>query len=98
MDWFKRHYLGASGAESDPYVSPLRGDLRGLPPAVLVVGTLDPLLSDSELFAAALERASVPAELHIFEDGPHGFAQIFSLDMAGNALKRIAAFARARLC
>ena len=97
MDWFKRHYLGASGAESDPHVSPLRGDLRGHPPAVLVVGTLDPLLSDSELFAAALEREGIPAELHTFEDGPHGFAQIFSLDMAGDALKRIAAFARARL-
>ena len=97
MDWFKGLYLGASGAAADPHVSPLRGDLRGLPPAVLLVGTLDPLLSDSELFAAALERAGVPAELHVFEDGPHAFAQIFALDMARDAVGRIAAFARARL-
>ena len=88
---------GRSGAAADPHVSPLRGDLRGLPPAVLVVGTLDPLLSDSELFAAALERAGVPAELHVFEDGPHAFAQIFALDMARDAVGRISAFARARL-
>jgi acetyl esterase len=97
MDWFKGLYVGPSGAGGDPYVSPLRADLRGLPPAVLVVGTLDPLLSDSELFAAALERAGVPAELHVFEDGPHAFAQMFALDMARDALGRIASFARARL-
>jgi acetyl esterase len=97
MEWFKGLYLGASGAAADPHVSPLRGDLRGLPPAVLLVGTLDPLLSDSELFAAALERAGVPAELHVFEDGPHAFAQIFALDMARDAVGRISAFARARL-
>jgi len=97
MEWFKGLSLGASGAAADPHVSPLRGDLRGLPPAVLVVGTLDPLLSDSELFAAALTRAGVPAEFHVFEDGPHAFAQIFALDMARDALERIAGFARARL-
>ena len=97
MDWFKGLYLGAAGSAADPHVSPLRGDLRGLPPAMLVVGTLDPLLSDSELFAAALEGVGVPAELHVFEDGPHAFAQIFALDMARDAVGRIAAFARARL-
>jgi acetyl esterase/lipase len=52
---------------------------------------------DSELFAAALERAGVRAELHVFEDGPHAFAQIFALDMARDAVGRISAFARARL-
>src|SRR4029453_5764334 len=97
MEWFKGLYLGASGAAADPLVSPLRGDLRGLPPAVLVVGTLDPLLSDSELFAAALERAGVPVELHVFEERPHAFAPIFGLDMARDALGRISAFARTRL-
>jgi acetyl esterase len=97
MDWFKRLYLDGGGAADDPHVSPLRADLRGLPPAVLLVGTLDPLLSDSELFAAALERAGVPAELHLFEDGPHAFAQMFALDMARDAIERIAAFSRGRL-
>ena len=97
MDWFKGHYLGAGGSEADPYVAPLRGDLRGLPPAVLVVGTLDPLLSDSELFAEALGKARVPAELHVFQDAPHAFAQIFTLDMAADAVGRISAFVRARL-
>ncbi len=94
MEWFKGHYLSAGGSEADPYVSPLRGDLTALPPAVLVVGTLDPLLSDSELFADALRRAGVSAELHVFQDAPHAFAQMFMLDMAAEALARISVFAR----
>jgi len=101
MEWFRKQYLpgGApsGSAASDPYLSPVRGDLAGLPPAVLIVGTLDPLLSDSELFAEALRKANVPAELHVFPDGLHAFAQFFMLDMAADAVKRISAFARARV-
>ena len=97
MEWFKQHYLSGGGSEADPYVSPLRGRLSGLPPAVLIAGTLDPLLSDSELFADALRMAGVPAELHVYEDGLHAFAQMFMLDMAADALARISAFARGRV-
>jgi acetyl esterase len=93
MHWFRDHYLGTRGSGTDPFVSPLRGDLVGLPPAMLVVGTLDPLLSDSELFAEALRKAGVPADLHVYPDGPHAFAQMFMLDMAADAVKRISALA-----
>ena len=97
MEWFKGLYLSAGGAETDPYVSPLRADLTGLPPATLVVGTLDPLASDSELFAAALQKAGVPAELCVYDDAPHAFAQMFMLDMASDAVARVSAFARSRV-
>jgi acetyl esterase len=78
-------------------VSPIHADLAGLPPAIVVVGTLDPLLSDAELFAEALRRAGVEAALHVFPDGPHGFVQMFALDMAAEAVGKIAEFARARM-
>jgi acetyl esterase len=97
MEWFRRLYLSGGGSESDPCVSPIRADLTGHPPAVLVVGTLDPLLSDSELFAESLRRAGVAADLHVFADAPHAFAQMFMLDMASEAVARIATFARSRL-
>lgn len=97
MDWFRAQYLPGADEGSDPFVSPLRGDLTGLPRAVLIVGTLDPLQSDSELFDEALRKAGVPTELHVYPDAPHGFAQMFMLDMAADAVKRISAFARARL-
>ena len=50
----------------------MRGDLHGLPSAVLLVGTLDPLLSDSELFAAARGSRS---SARLFQDdrGPLNF-------------------------
>jgi acetyl esterase len=97
MEWFRRLYLGEAAVESDPYAAPINGDLRGLPPTVLVVGTLDPLRSDSEMFAAALAKASVDAVLHVFDDAPHAFAQISMLDMAADAIARIASFARAHV-
>jgi acetyl esterase len=68
----------------------------GLPPAILIVGTLNPLLSDSQLFAAALQKAGVPAELNVYEDGIHAFLQIPTFDMTRDALEKIAAFVRSR--
>jgi acetyl esterase len=75
----------------------VEADLRGLPPAILIVGTLDPLLSDSQLFAAALRKAGVPAELNVYEDGIHAFLQIPTFDMTRDALEKIAVFVRSRL-
>jgi len=98
MNWFADQYLRADPEHpadpSDPYVAPLNADLAGLPPMCLVVGTLDPLLSDSELFAAALEKAGVPAELHVYDDGIHAFVQMPTLDMAGDAIAKLCAFGR----
>lgn len=92
MKWFDQAYLGGGAPRSGPYLAPVEADLRGLPPAILVVGTLDPLLSDSQLFAAALQKAGVPAELHVYEDGVHAFMQLPMFDMTRDALEKIAAF------
>ncbi len=45
------------------------------PPAFLVHGGTDPAVpaENSVLFYGALRRAGVPAELHLYERGPHGF-------------------------
>ena len=97
MDWFFEQYAGKVTGRNDPYLTPMLGDLRGFPPSVLVVGTLDPLLDDSQLFAAALEKAGVPTTLHVFEDGPHAFMQFAMLDMCGDAIAKVCAFARGAL-
>ncbi len=94
MKWFAKAYAGGGPPQSGPYLAPLEADLRGLAPALLVVGTLDPLLSDSELFAAALRKAGVPAELLVYEDGIHAFLQVPTFDMTRDALAKIAAFGR----
>ncbi len=79
MDWFYRHYLSAGADPNDPYIFPIHGDLRGLPPAHLIVGTLDPLLDDSKLYAEALQKAGVPAKLSIYQDQPHIFLQLTAM-------------------
>ena len=57
---------------SNPLVSPIRGDLKGLPPTILISGTRDLLLSDTVLMHRALRKAGVTAELHVYEGQSHG--------------------------
>jgi len=65
--------LYANGADlSDPYLSPLFGDLTGLPPTLLQSGTRDLFLSNTVRMHRALRKAGVSAELHVFEAMPHG--------------------------
>lgn len=57
---------------SHPYLSPLFGDLIGLPPTFLQSGTRDLFLSNTVRMHRALRGADVLAELHVFEAMPHG--------------------------
>ncbi len=64
--------LYANGQDlSHPYLSPLFGDLKGLPPTILTTGTRDLYLSNTVRMHRALRAAGVTAELHITEAGPH---------------------------
>ncbi len=83
MDWFYGHYLSGGADPADPYIAPIHGDLHGLPPALLIVGTADSLLDDSKLFAEKLQEAGVPTTLSIYEDQPHIFMQLSALLDAG---------------
>jgi epsilon-lactone hydrolase len=56
----------------EPYISPLFGDLAGLPPVILLSGTRDRLLSDNVRMHRALRQAGVEAELHVWEAAGHG--------------------------
>ncbi|WP_062015315.1 alpha/beta hydrolase [Aureimonas sp. AU4] len=65
--------LHANGAElSCPELSPLFGDLTGLPPTFVQSGTRDLFLSNAVRLHRALRRVGVAAELHVFEGMPHG--------------------------
>ena len=69
----RNNVLYAGGADlSHPYLSPLFGDLTGFPPTFLQSGTRDLFLSNAGRMHRALRRASVDAELHVFEAMPHG--------------------------
>ncbi|HLW45793.1 MAG TPA: alpha/beta hydrolase [Acidimicrobiales bacterium] len=72
-EWFIQAYAGHAHDRTDPDISPLYGDLRGLPPTVLIVGSLDVLLEDNLAMAARLSAAGDEVELHVFPESLHGF-------------------------
>jgi acetyl esterase/lipase len=57
----------------DPAISPAFADLRGLPPAMLSVGTTDHLLDDTLMLASRYAAAGNDTELFVAPDMPHGF-------------------------
>ena len=78
--------LYAGGAALDnPEISPLYAELAGLPPALLLVGTKDPLVDDSLFLWARLRAAGVPAQLHLAPGGAHGF-NFFPIPIASDAV------------
>ena len=59
MQWFWDYYADDE-QRSDPKASPLRGNLAGLPPAVILTADFDPLRDQGRAYAAALAEAGVP--------------------------------------
>jgi acetyl esterase/lipase len=48
-------------------------DMAGLPPALVLVGAADGFCDEDVDYAARLNRAGVPTELHVYPGAPHGF-------------------------
>jgi len=88
------HY--APGDLLNPLASPLHGDLRGLPPLLLQVGTREILLSDSTRFARRAEAAGVDVTLDVEEGLIHVWQSFPDLPESRRSLERIGAFVRDR--
>src|SRR5207237_619008 len=73
MRWIWETYLETPEQHRDWRADPMLGNLAGLPPAHLIVGSLDPLLDDSHRLAARLEEAGVSCKLTVYEGINHGF-------------------------
>jgi acetyl esterase/lipase len=74
--WFIQACAGHVADRTNPDVSPLYGDLRGLPPTLLIVGAQDILLEDSLAMAARLSAAGNEVDLRLFAESPHGFTSL----------------------
>lgn len=75
IEFFTECYLPGRSDDQrrDPAVSPAFADLRGLPPALMSVGTTDHLLDDTLTLAARWAAAGNDVELFVAPDMPHGF-------------------------
>jgi acetyl esterase/lipase len=85
-------YVAGADA-SDPHISPVFGDLSGLPPLLVQVGSHEILLSDALRLAARAATAGEAITLEVTPGVPHvfqGFAAV--LDEADAAIDRAAAF------
>ena len=85
-------YVGGANA-SDPQISPIFGDLRGLPPLLIQVGSSEILLSDALRLASRAAIDGVAVTLDVTPGVPHvfqGFAAV--LDDGAAALDRAATF------
>jgi acetyl esterase len=73
MRWIWETYLERPEQMSDWRAVPILADLAGLPPAHLIVGSLDPLLDDSRRLEAAFSTARVANTLTVYDGINHGF-------------------------
>ncbi|MFJ9824512.1 alpha/beta hydrolase [Streptomyces sp. NPDC101160] len=85
IKWFSGHYLPAGTDVKDPRVSPLLGNLDGLPPAVVSVAGFDPLRDEALEYAAELLENGVPTRV-LREGGlVHGFISFTALSRTSRA-------------
>ncbi len=92
LDRMAAYYL--DGADpATPLASPIHGDLGGLPPLLLQVGSAETMLCDTTVFAERARQAGVDVTAEVWPDmihGWHGYAH--ALPEARQAIERIGEF------
>ena len=88
MDWFMSQYLPAGADLADRRLSPMRGDLTGLAPALVFTAGFDPLSDQGDAYAAALAQAGVRVVHKRFDSLAHGFTAFTGAIPAADAACR----------
>ncbi|MNG16032.1 Monoterpene epsilon-lactone hydrolase [compost metagenome] len=84
---------------SDPALSPLYAELKGLPPLLVQVGEDELLLRQSQLLARRAQAAGVDCRLELYRQQWHVFQiNCGLLASADQALQRVLDFLRQRGC
>ncbi|MGH7814691.1 MAG: alpha/beta hydrolase [Candidatus Binataceae bacterium] len=99
MEWFWRHYLASPADRMNPYACPIRAaSLAGLPPALVITASHDPLRDEGEAYAKRLIEAGVKASCTRYDGVTHGFLSFAEvLDQGKKALAQATESLRAAL-
>jgi acetyl esterase len=74
MAWFLEHYLGDRAQSGNPEINlAKRDDLEGLPSATVITADIDPLRTDGQMLARALDDAGVEVTSRNFQGVTHEF-------------------------
>ncbi len=94
---FSKYYAGEQDA-GQPWISPLYGDLHGLPPLLIYVGGDELLRDDSTRFAEKAQQAGVEVTLHVGAGLFHCYpATAPAFPEAAQALEEIGDFIKKRI-
>lgn len=83
-----------SHSASDPLISPIFGDFKGLPPLLIQASKDEGLVDDARRLAERAREAGVAIDLHLYNERMHIFSLFPFLESAAEALSEIAEFAR----
>ena len=91
-----RHYLKNTNP-TNPFVSPLYGNFKGLPPLLIHVGSNEILRDDATRAAEKAELAGVDVSCEVWDGMPHVFQGLPFLPESQGSLDRIGSFIRSRV-
>ena len=96
--WYAEQYLRGEADKLDERASPIRGDMRGLAPALIITAGFDPLRDEGHAYAEGLRKGGAEVQYHEYEGQIHAFVSLTKAIPQGmTATLEIADYLRARL-
>lgn len=97
LDTFATNYLNGANPKA-PLASPAHGNLNGLPPIYILIGSTEVLLDDARNLFMAASRAGVNTTIEVAPDMPHIWPIFaYQLPEGRSAIARMAAFFRSHV-
>ena len=73
LSWFTHYWASSMADTMDPRINLVAADLHGLPPTTIINAQNDPLRSDGETLAAAMQAAGDTVERRVYPGVTHEF-------------------------
>ena len=97
LEGMAKPYLAGKNPRA-PLASPMHADLRGLPPLLIMVGSVEVLVDDAKRLADRAEKAGVDVTLEVWPDMPHNWHTYAPMLPEGQqAIERMAEFMKAHM-